>query len=104
MPSCKHAWLSGFGADRNDRQAFIMKMSRPSPGKVFACLSLLAAASLCFLLGAAVMHFRLPSFSTMRNAFIGFQAWRERSVSDGPDAASLENPPKNAVTIDHPDK
>src|SRR5260370_14027282 len=44
---------------------------------VLKLMSLLGLASLCFLLGAAVIFFELPFSSFLRRAFIGGVAWFE---------------------------
>src|SRR5262249_1874435 len=47
----------------------------PRFSKIAAILSLLGAAFLCFIAGAAVMHFRLPPSSQLEKAFAGAQEW-----------------------------
>lgn len=78
-----------------------MRIIRPSLGKVFAALSLLGAASVCCLLGAALMHFQLLGSDYLRNAFIGARAWKERGRTFGHySTTALEN----KVTVDQPDQ
>jgi hypothetical protein len=66
------------------------------------CLALLGAAVLCYVLGAAVMFFELPSSTFLRRAFIGGAAWYEtRPSGHGPDEAP---PPPTVGQIDRPDR
>jgi len=52
---------------------------RASPrGRVFLFLFMAAIASLCFLLGAAVLFFEVPPSGFLRKAFLGAEAWFER--------------------------
>lgn len=81
-----------------------MKITFPSSGKVFACLSLLGAASLLFVLGAAVMYFQLPTSVFLRNAFSGAKAWSERGSGDEFSRVILQNPGRGLVNVDKPDK
>jgi hypothetical protein len=48
---------------------------RPTPGKVAAAGSVLAVLSLVYVLGAAVMYFRLPSSVFLTKAFMGAEDW-----------------------------
>jgi hypothetical protein len=63
-------------------------------------LRLVGVASLCYVLGAAVMFFELPSSAFLRRAFVGGAAWYEtrRPVPDEPP------PPLSVGKIDRPDK
>src|SRR5690348_17282161 len=49
----------------------------PRPSFLIRCVSLLGLASLCYLLGAAVMFFDLPTSSLLRHGFVGGAAWYE---------------------------
>jgi hypothetical protein len=62
----------------------------------------LGLASLCYLLGAAVVFFDLPSATFLRRAFEGGAAWYEqgRTGAEG----SGEQPTVNVGKIDKPDK
>src|SRR5713101_6293479 len=54
-------------------------MKRPRFRKYFSLwLSIAGMASLAFMLGAAVIHFDLPSSGFLRDAFQGADAWNER--------------------------
>jgi hypothetical protein len=44
---------------------------------LLSCLSFLGVASLCYVLGAAVIFFDLPSASFLRRAFVGGVSWYE---------------------------
>jgi hypothetical protein len=69
---------------------------------LLSCLSLLGLASLCYLLGAAVMFFELPSSPFLRRAFVGGAAWYEgKQAPEGPDD---QLPPLTVGRIDRPDK
>src|SRR5689334_19688540 len=78
-----------------------MRFICPAPGKVLAGMSMLGLASLCYLAGAAVVHFQLPGSGSFRNAFTGVQAWKERGSHDGSIATSSAL--QNTVTVDQPD-
>src|SRR5262245_19617421 len=69
-----------------------------------ACVSLVGLAVLSFLLGAAVMYFRLPSASFLDKPFTGAQAWHERGQRDATTATYASGLTKEGVTQDHPDK
>jgi hypothetical protein len=62
----------------------------------------LGLASLCYLLGAAVVFFDLPSATFLRRAFEGGAAWyeQEQTASEG----SWKQPTVNVGSIDKPDK
>ncbi|HTU88773.1 MAG TPA: arylsulfotransferase family protein [Gemmataceae bacterium] len=66
------------------------------------CLSLLGLASLCYVLGAAVIFFDLPSASFLRRAFLGGAAWYEREQDSS--TALTRQPTVNLGAIDEPDK
>jgi hypothetical protein len=69
---------------------------------VVFCLFLLGLASLCYLLGAAVIFFDLPSATFLRRAFEGGAAWyeQEQTSSSGPE----QQPSVSVGSIDKPDK
>jgi hypothetical protein len=58
--------------------------------------------SLCYLLGAAVMFFRLPSSGFLNKAFEGSEALKERLLTGGINPAGP--PPARLGEIDKPDK
>src|SRR5262249_42870014 len=70
------------------------------PRRLLRCLRLFGMASLCYLLGAAVMFFELPSSSFLRKAFVGAAAWYEVRHPE-PDAPP---PPLSVGKIDRPEK
>ncbi len=74
----------------------------PGRGLVSRVLPILGLASLCYLLGAAVMYFELPSASFLRRAFGGGVAWSELPQTDPHPKREL--PPLTAGRIDKPDK
>jgi hypothetical protein len=53
----------------------------PSFGQVAAAISIFGIAALSFLGGAAVIHFQVPPFEFLDQAFRGAQAWHERGRS-----------------------
>jgi hypothetical protein len=66
----------------------------PSSGRggrlIRRCLSLLGLMSLCYLAGAAVSYFNLPTSSFLHRAFQGGMAWYEvKQASPGADAPRL---------------
>jgi hypothetical protein len=67
-----------------------------------SCISLLGLASLCYLLGAAVIFFDLPSATFLRRAFEGGAAWyeQEHNASTGPE----QQPTARIGKIDIADK
>ncbi len=76
-------------------------MTTPTQGRRFliSCLSLLGLGSLCYLLGAAVIFFDLPSASFLRRAFEGGAAWYEVTSSQ-----PEQQPAVIVGKIDKPDK
>lgn len=68
---------------------------------LLSCLSLLGLASLCYLLGAAVLFFDLPSASFLRRAFVGGAAWYEHGQAP---SATEQQPNVNIGALDKPDK
>jgi hypothetical protein len=76
----------------------------PTPHRrlVFSSLSLLGLASLCYLFGAAVIFFDLPSASFLRRAFVGGAAWYEQEQTS---SSTPEQQPTAAIgVVDKPDK
>ncbi len=65
-------------------------------------LPVLGLAFLCYLLGAAVMYFELPSSSFLRRAFIGGAAWRE--LNQPPPVVGTVPPAPSVGRVDNPDK
>jgi hypothetical protein len=63
---------------------------------------LFGLASLCFLLGAAVIFFDLPLSSFLRRGFAGGLSWYERGQATTPTEDAL--PPLSVGRIDKPDK
>ena len=81
---------------------FSRELRFPSLNRVLACISVLGLAGLVYLLGAAVMFYRLPTSTYMEKAFLGAEAWsRERTEPPEslPAAAG-----RTAVLIDKPDR
>jgi hypothetical protein len=76
--------------------------SGPRRRLLLGCLSLFGLASLCYVLGAAVMFFDLPSSSFLRRAFVGGVAWYEQK--QGPPPAGEPPPPLAVGQVDQPDK
>jgi hypothetical protein len=74
------------------------------PGRrtIAAVLSILGGASLCYLLGAAVMYFELPSSTFLQNAFVGGQAWYEHRQSQAQTAGQKARPLSPSVAVDQP--
>jgi hypothetical protein len=64
-------------------------------------LSLLGVASLCFILGAAVIYFELPTSKFLRLGFAGAVAWYETRPEP---AETGKTAPPNVGSIDHPAK
>jgi hypothetical protein len=75
---------------------------RTSRHLLLSFLSLLGLASLCYLLGAAVIFFDLPSASFLRRAFVGGAAWYEQEHASS--TAPEQQPTVNIGPIDKPDK
>src|ERR1051326_6450457 len=70
-----------------------------------ASLSILGLVQLSFLLGAAVMVFRWPSSSYLRDAFIAFKAWHGRAYeADQSSAADRQSPNAKIRSVDKPAK
>jgi hypothetical protein len=76
--------------------------SSPRRALLSRCLFLFGAASLTYLLGAAVMFFELPSASFLRRAFVGGAAWYEGKAASRP--PEEQTPPLSVGRIDKPDK
>jgi hypothetical protein len=68
-----------------DRLRGLLQRRIPLPtrhlGKVLAGLSIVGLAGLSYVLGAAVMYFKLPSSDFLSEAFAGGRAWHERGKS-----------------------
>lgn len=79
-----------------------MSAATPIRRLLVSCLSLLGLASLCYVLGAAVIFFNLPSATFLRRAFEGGAAWyeQEQNSSSGPE----QQPTISVGQIDKPDK
>jgi hypothetical protein len=74
----------------------------PRPNLLRRCLFLFGLASLCYLVGAAVMFFDLPSSSFLRKGFVGGAAWYEQQQARPRALADL--PPPTVGRIDRPDR
>lgn len=72
-----------------------------SANQVLACVSIVGAVTFFFVLGAAVMHFDLPTSDFLRNAFLGAQALDARGRSTDP-ATAPQRALVNQVTVDIP--
>src|SRR5258708_6145410 len=49
----------------------------PAPTQAWGVISVIGLAVLCYVAGAAVMHFQLPTGDYLKNAFKGGEAWSE---------------------------
>lgn len=71
----------------------VLYMRLPPPwlttSRVMAVLSILGIGGLCYLSGAAILYFQLPSSDFLDKAFRGAKAWQERGQSTIP-TLSLE--------------
>lgn len=86
----------------NVRAFFFLKIRRPSLHRLFAGFFLLGGALLCYLAGAATMHFQLPMAHYWRSLFFGAQAL-QRPAHAGPALLpEVEAPPGGGVTVDRP--
>jgi hypothetical protein len=74
----------------------------PHLGKVLACLSILGLAGLCYVFGAAVMFFQLPSSDFLYQAFTGSKAWHERGKPELNPFAPPDVEVREGVTVDRP--
>jgi hypothetical protein len=75
--------------------------SPPRRNLLLPCLSLFGLASLCYLLGAAVIFFDLPSSSFLRRGFGGGVAWYEhRQAPPGAGAQPPQLTPKRVEQLD----
>jgi hypothetical protein len=88
---------------RNEPQEKRVSQDNPTPHRnlLVGTLKLAGLASLCYVLGAAVMFFELPTSSFLRRAFAGGAGWYE-----GTHAATAEErpPPPTVGKIDVPGK
>ncbi|HEV3142559.1 MAG TPA: arylsulfotransferase family protein, partial [Gemmataceae bacterium] len=66
------------------------------------CLFLFGVASLCYMLGAAVIYFDLPTADFLRRGFAGGLAWYEGEKT--PQTPGQQLPPPTVGKIDQPDK
>jgi hypothetical protein len=71
---------------------FPIRLRLPSFARVAAVLSLLGAAIVCFVAGAAVMHFGLFSSDFLRKAFSGGETWLAQpgTPSEPPDGGASQ--------------
>jgi hypothetical protein len=69
---------------------------------LLSALSMLGVASLCYVLGAAVIFFDLPSATFLRRAFVGGASWYE--VEQASSSAPEQQPTIAIGPIDKPDK
>jgi hypothetical protein len=93
-----HFFRVGLGGTLHSR------IRAPHFSKVLACLSILGFGSLCYLFGAAVVFFQLPSYDFLYRAFTGAEAWHERGKPvvtpftlpdrEEPDGISVDKPTK----------
>ncbi|MHB1422654.1 MAG: arylsulfotransferase family protein [Gemmataceae bacterium] len=74
----------------------------PRRNLLASCLSLFGLASFCYLLGAAVIFFDLPSSTFLRRAFLGGVTWYEQRGSAP--VPEKELPPITVSQLDNPDK
>jgi hypothetical protein len=65
-------------------------------------VSLLGVASLCYVLGAAMMFFELPSSTFLTRAFVGGAAWYEAKQQSPPPEDDL--PPVSVGKVDRPER
>jgi Arylsulfotransferase (ASST) len=98
MRRCIHRFRMGLGRLLSVR----IPIRNRHLGKVLAGLSILGALALCYVLGAAVMFFQLPTYDFLNNAFTGGKALHER----GKPALNPFQPPdiddRQGVTVDKP--
>jgi hypothetical protein len=81
--------------------------SREQPGqrrkRLGLCFATLGLLLLAYLLGAAVIHFQLPSSEFLRKAFLGARAWNERRQL--PPTFPVEKTPRPTLgSVDKPDQ
>ncbi len=75
---------------------------KPRRNFLVAFLSRLGLASLCYLLGAAVLFFDLPSSDFLRRAFVGGAAWYKENQARVP--PPVHQPPFIVAQIDKPEQ
>lgn len=80
------------------------QIPRPTVKQVFAGISVISLMALCYVFGAAAMHFQWPTSDYLRNAFWGAEAWQERGQREDPTKVMLAAPAPSAFSIDKPDK
>ena len=73
----------------------------PSFRAIVALLSILGLMLLCCVLGAAIMHFKLPPSDSLHKSFVGFQAWVDRDERAFPHGSASAAP---GVAVDRADK
>ena len=80
---------------------------RLTPNRILAALSIFGALSISYLLGAAVIYFKLPTSDFLENAFWGAQAWNDRGKSTlstlSPEAAAVARE-KEGISADRAEK
>jgi hypothetical protein len=81
-----------------------IRLPLPTTSQVMACCSILGLVGLSFMLGAAVIYFRLPSADFFDKAFSGAKAWHERGRSDDPDPTFASGMMSEGVRLDSPDR
>src|SRR5262245_42743926 len=71
--------------------------SRARRGNLVPCFSVAGMLMLSFLLGAAVVHFKLPPSDYLRDAFIGARAWAEQRQERAEPSGPAETPVSQEV-------
>jgi Arylsulfotransferase (ASST) len=71
----------------------LMPTGRPSFGRVAGTLSIAGLATICFLAGAAVLHFQLPLSSGLTTAFEASEDWLDGANSSDRTGAHGDLPP-----------
>ncbi len=79
-----------------------MTASAPHRRPVLSALFLLGLASLCYMLGAAVIFFDLPSATFLRRAFVGGASWYEHGPAST--SAPEQQPTINIGSLDKLDR
>jgi hypothetical protein len=96
-----------FPSAKPQRVRRFFRLRFPSPGRLFAFLSLFGLVALSYLLGAAVMFFEWPTSAFLEKAFLGGEAWYERTWparSKYPSGPARLDAQKTVVTADRPDR
>ena len=81
---------------------FSRELRLPSFDRLMAFISILGLAGLGFILGAAVMHYRLPTSTYIEKAFLGAEAWSRQKTD--PSQTAPAAPAQSSILIDKPDK